>query len=929
MGQGGSGRLDLDKIVDYKREYESVLEKVRVVGDQLRALCPFHKDSDPSFSVDVKTGRWTCFSGCGSGNYISFVRKREGLSGKDAYRKILLAYGYEPNEKDERRYHLPYTLKSYAESKRLPIDYLKSLGVSDAIDKHGISYVKTCYYNMAGDKDLPYRLRYDKSNGKTDWLWSESGSKIPGFYGEWRIPEFKERRHGNKPPYVVLVEGESDSQTLWYLGIPALGVPGASSFKDEWIPRLNGFSVYLHRENDRAGKTFVASIAKKLSISHFEGKVASVAVSDAYSDCKDPSALYIKLVDEGKNKEQIREAVLGVLRKAQEINLTVNQSHQLTNPPIDLEIPFGWAVSDDGIMKINDKSDRFEPLSISSAPILITERSANIDNGEECLELQYRRDGAWKAYTFPRGSISTPRDLVSKLSDKGFPLRSTAAKDISDYLYELETMNVARIPYAKTTNHLGWVDDSFKEFLPNAATSVKLAADDSLMSLAAATRMKGTLKEFLKLSLPYYNTNRMFFLMYIGASLAAPLIRITGVRSFVLYNWEDTRGGKTASLKAAAAIWGDPVKLMRNFNATKVALETSAELFCDLPFCIDERQQASNSQQAMDSIVYMIANEQGRGRGTKTGGIQRIKFWRTVAIATGEEPLSGDSSKTGVITRALEVQGTPFPNTEEGERTASKLHAIYEDQYGTLGPAYIRKLAEHGVDAIRDDFAKIKRMLEKETKVTNLAHLDAITSIWQGYAYLLWWFMGESKDQAFFIAKKYAAEMLYNQECRSKYSVNDAAVDYIADWINSNPNSFYVRDQTMGEELLTAINKGQIYGWWEETRPKYGEPEINYFIYPTVLKKALKDAGYSSAKTLNYMADKKLIDTFSEGPKIVRFSTLRKQMGKPVRVIIVHYNRLIARGENDPMASVRNDDLSGEQMNFSPMYDVNEGDVPF
>ena len=29
----------------------------------------------------------------------------------------------------------------------------------------------------------------------------------------------------------ILVEGESDTQTLWYLGLPALGVAGASNFK--------------------------------------------------------------------------------------------------------------------------------------------------------------------------------------------------------------------------------------------------------------------------------------------------------------------------------------------------------------------------------------------------------------------------------------------------------------------------------------------------------------------------------------------------------------------------------------------------------------------------------------------------------------------------------------------------------------------------
>ena len=45
-------------------------------------------------------------------------------------------------------------------------------------------------------------------------------------YGEWKLPGIR------KAGYAVLVEGESDTQTLWYLGIPAIGIAGASMFKD-------------------------------------------------------------------------------------------------------------------------------------------------------------------------------------------------------------------------------------------------------------------------------------------------------------------------------------------------------------------------------------------------------------------------------------------------------------------------------------------------------------------------------------------------------------------------------------------------------------------------------------------------------------------------------------------------------------------------
>lgn len=136
-------------------------------------------------------------------------------------------------------------------------------------------------------------------------------------------------------------------------------------------------------------------------------------------------------------------------------------------------------------------------------------------------------------------------------------------------------------------------------------------------------------------------------------------------RIFFVYNWGGSKGGKTAALKAALSAWGDPDRLMVNFNATQVGLERTAAFYCDLPLGIDERQLAGNNQGALEKIVYMIASGTGKIRGAKSGGIQTVHQWRTVALATGEEPLSTETSQTGVSTRVLEIYGGPFDNEQD------------------------------------------------------------------------------------------------------------------------------------------------------------------------------------------------------------------------------------------------------------------------
>ena len=57
--------------------------------------------------------------------------------------------------------------------------------------------------------------------------------------------------------YVFLVEGESDCQVCWYYEEPALGVPGASNWKNEWAPHLAGIEeIFVLVEPDGGGSTF-------------------------------------------------------------------------------------------------------------------------------------------------------------------------------------------------------------------------------------------------------------------------------------------------------------------------------------------------------------------------------------------------------------------------------------------------------------------------------------------------------------------------------------------------------------------------------------------------------------------------------------------------------------------------------------------------
>jgi hypothetical protein len=63
------------------------------LGDHAKknAQCPFHDDSDPSFSVFQIDGSWffKCHAGCGEGDEINFLEKHKGISGSEASKLYL------------------------------------------------------------------------------------------------------------------------------------------------------------------------------------------------------------------------------------------------------------------------------------------------------------------------------------------------------------------------------------------------------------------------------------------------------------------------------------------------------------------------------------------------------------------------------------------------------------------------------------------------------------------------------------------------------------------------------------------------------------------------------------------------------------------------------------------------------------------------
>lgn len=157
-------------------------------------------------------------------------------------------------------------LGRYAHNKKLPLGFLKELGLYDHEEKVAIPY-----YTTEGEL---YRTRFRR--GSKRW-WGEGEEIIP--YGLNQLASYK------KDDLFCVDEGESDTQTHWHHGFSALGVPGSTTFQSEWAEYVKKFErVYLCQDNDEGGSSFVEKTAQGLKEGGYKGRIYLIQMPEGIKD---------------------------------------------------------------------------------------------------------------------------------------------------------------------------------------------------------------------------------------------------------------------------------------------------------------------------------------------------------------------------------------------------------------------------------------------------------------------------------------------------------------------------------------------------------------------------------------------------------------------------------------------------------------------
>jgi len=452
--------------------------QLRQEGSEFKGKCLFHGDTDPSFTIyQAADGgqRFKCF-GCGAaGDVVDFYERWRGVDKAAAVKELAARAGVDLQDR-----LAPAARRSPA----IPVAMSLADGELErqvaALERHPevITFLQE-KRRLSPEIIRRARLGYDgqqhrivipvlDKKGSTvrtrlyDWQHKYPGRKVvwgpgterPRLYPAWALQE-KE---------LLLCAGEMDTLAAWSLGIPAItGTAGEKSWGKAFSEPLAGKRVTICYDVDPEGQDGARLVADQLAKVAAEVRLLSLPL--AWQKKGDPKDITDWILA-GGTAEQLRE----LMARAPVVAKTAGDDgspelepvlDRLPTAPVSetAVFPERWLVNDKGVFEATSRDGETKFRQIVATPVVITERSRNLDTDLETVRIALLRDRRWRSMAVERDTLAD-RSRIVRLSGRGLLVTSNTSNRLVQYLADYETANLATIPEQTVVSVSGWRKDS-------------------------------------------------------------------------------------------------------------------------------------------------------------------------------------------------------------------------------------------------------------------------------------------------------------------------------------------------------------------------------------------------------------------------------------------------------------------------------------
>lgn len=186
--------------------------------------------------------------------------------------------------------------------------------------------------------------------------------------------------------------------------------------------------------------------------------------------------------------------------------------------------------------------------------------------------------------------------------------------------------------------------------------------------------------------------------LMVGAAFAAPLLHLFAIDGGILHLYGESSSGKSTAQRVGLSVWGHGKNAGHSWNATGHALTNAAAARNDGLLSLDEIGE--DTQNAVQTCAYTIANGRARLQGAKEGGNRPELRFRVFAISSGETTLATHLGKQGRHIMAGQLVRCPsIPHTLEDHHSfpnfktfTEHLNSAVIDAYGSAGRVFIENM---------------------------------------------------------------------------------------------------------------------------------------------------------------------------------------------------------------------------------------------
>lgn len=521
--------------------------------------------------------------------------------------------------------------------------------------------------------------------------------------------------------------------------------------------------------------------------------------------------------------------------------------------------------------------------TVCYSPVIIGKRYSNILTGEERVELIWKIGNVERSMMVPKVVIASKNNIV-KLSANGFPVTSGNAAEMVEYLYVYENLNPS--PIHISSGKFGWTPD-YQKFVPYAS-DVDFETGSGFDDLYRSIDTHGSGDVWMNAVKQIRKSGRFEPMIFMAASFASPLVRISGSLPFVVNLYGESGSGKTVTSMLAASIWANPGGngFLVEGNSTMVAFEQRLGCLNDLPMFVDDLSKVKNrDQDALQKFIYTVSSGQGKGRGKAEGGVRETGTWRNTILTNIERPILDDTAQGGAVNRVLEFEADDGDIFQSGHDTAETLR----ENYGFAGELFVTIVRKMGPEAIQ------KKVKEYQDKIIEADPKKAVKQVIPMAVILT--------------ADEIASDFIFQDDirldfnrcikqlkCKDEVSEMMRAYRNLMDFVMQKYNSFMPVLMPDG----THQYKSEVYGCFLNDDPKSDQVAI----LPGVYRKIANECNFSAAQFADWASHHGIISKPKEksGYPRIWFQSLGRQ-----RRCIVFYTNISQIGDESQTVPTEND----------------------